>query len=242
MISCKHNAFIFVFAIKKIFLYFFRIDNINLIPFIFLSYGFILLYSNVIRQGMALSIMLLGISYYLDNKNKSSLVCITLSTGIHTSALILCVPIVIDIIKKNKFHTIFIFSLFILLIINTLNLNDYIINKYISYDGVSNKFIAYKLFISFLPFVIYPFTFVGKRYLKFFLPIYISALVLILNPKLLSRVLLYTEILSYIYFYYIYIMTNMKENKIKYIFTFIITIPIILILINTKSISGLFIF
>ena len=64
------SLFIFVYSIKKIFRYFFRLDNINFIPFIFLSYGFILLYSNVIRQGMALSIMLLGISYYLDNKKK----------------------------------------------------------------------------------------------------------------------------------------------------------------------------
>ena len=236
------SLYILSLAIKKIFVYFFKIKNFYFSPFILLSYGFLLLYAYVIRQGMAFSFALLCISLYLSNKNKRAFVSSIISIGFHTSAFIMFIPILFNIlIKTSILNKIFLICLSILFLY-LFDLNDYYVVKFESFENESNNLILVKLLISILPFILYSITGLGKEYIKFFLILYLILGFFMTNPKLLSRVLLYTELISFLYFNFIFMKIKSNQIFLKYTLLFLVSFPMLLILLNTNSISGLFVF
>lgn len=236
------SLYVLSIAVNKIFIYLFKINNLYFSPFILLSYGFILLYANVIRQGMAFSFALLCISLYLSNKNKRAIISSIISVGFHTSAFIMFVPIVFDIFTKSSIFNKLLLIILSILLINIFDLNSYYVLKFESFENESNNLIFIKLFISLLPFIFYMITGLGKDYLKFFLILYLTLGFFITNPKLLSRVLLYTEIISFLYLNFIFVKVKSNQKFLKYTLLLIVTFPMLFILLSTNSINGLFVF
>ena len=96
------SLYVLSIAINKIFIIFFKEYNKYFSPFLLLSYGFILLYANVIRQGMAFSFALLCVAFYLSKNYKKAFLSSIISIGFHTSAVLMFIPILFEIFLKSS--------------------------------------------------------------------------------------------------------------------------------------------
>ncbi|CUR38065.1 EpsG family protein [Limosilactobacillus reuteri] len=125
-------------------------DILN-IPFAMLVYYFLFynLFLNILRQGMALALILLSVSYIRNNQNVKYFICLFIAYLFHSTAFIGISLWLISYVLKLKFESIVIrrnfliivgilFSFFLIPFVNLFNNMGIIGDRYAAYVGNNN--------------------------------------------------------------------------------------------------------
>lgn len=236
------SDFIYIFlldfmAIYLLFFAYYRILNtfsINkntfsiLIFFVFITSSFIFLYANVIRQGLAISIILLSISYLIEKRTKIGIFYFILAIFTHKSSFIF-LPIFIIVFHYNiKWLTLF-FILGISFLVGKLELISkiadfnilFVSDKILGYQGVEQVNIDIKILLLFINFIYLSISINKNVIYDVLFKIWVLLFSIILFSseieKFASRLILYTDIMLPL-FYYLMLFLNKEKKYFKLLF------------------------
>jgi len=226
------------------------------LSFFAMSSTFVLLFTNVIRQGLALSLLILAIGLILNRKKISASIVLVLAIFSHFSILPIILLFIIThyLINKNKF----VFTLFLLipflpllgsLLLSILASIGGLFHKIESFGDAeyNNKLVYIKAFLLYASAIIY--FIYGKRYFLFqkiafkyifILYLLIVAFIFFTLPVLLlsSRFLYYASGLMPILFTFLfYSKKNIMNINYRYLIFFIISISYGYIVYNFPSVT-----
>ncbi len=215
------SEFIYIFVLDFIGIFllafgFYRLSKLSFLNnnlffiimfFVFSTSSFIFLYGNVIRQGIAISLIIVSLSYFLDKRKFLGIIYFLLAIFTHKSSLIF-LPVFLPVLYFNiKWRTI-IFIFIVSFLVGKLQLITkiadfnilFVSDKILSYQNAEQMNLNLKLIILMINTIIFS-LFINKniifdKILKIWILLFSVVLFSIEIEKFASRLILYNDILT----------------------------------------------
>ena len=233
------SLFIFLkssFEIAK----YFELNILFLLLCLFTSLSFYMVFGNIIRQGIAISLIMLSYSYHLKKSIIKPIIFLIMAFFTHISCVVLIIPF---LLTRIKFST----RIFVLLVSLAVSLffiiEPYFILKINSYSMVNSDITKDLIKLS-TGVVVLIFAFFNRKvidiiFLKSYSFIILISIIFISVESIGSRLLIYSQILTP--FIFAFILGNKKSLKNQTtILTSCISVVYFLLIFSTPTFKSLF--